>query len=359
MRIFQVIYSFNVGGSEAVARDIALKMGRNTIHGIAALESDGPLRQVLNKAGVKTYVINRRPNERVFPMIRLWKAMRSFKPDVVHTHHFYEFFYSWPGALLTGARVIHTEHEYFSLMAPKVQLRLRKLSYFCHAITGVNEETSQFIREKIGINSNKIYTIENGIDLDRYGLSAPNRQSYGLAQKDVVVGIVARLVPVKDHDTLLRAFRIVADSIPMAKLIIIGDGSERNNLERLVERLDLEGLVRFLGNRNDIPELLSCLDVAVLSSTEEGLPLSILEAMACGKPVVATNVGGIPAVIQHGKNGVLVSTRDISGMANALLDVLSDKNRAEKMGMNGRKLIEKRYDLNYSLKKYFALYKDV
>lgn len=354
----QIIYCLGVGGSESVARDIALNMTDNMVHGVAALESDGPLRQTLGANGVLTWIINKQPHERVRPMLRLWKAMRGFKPDVVHTHHLYELFYAWPGALLTGARIIHTEHEYYSLMSPNACFRLRQLARLCRAVTGVNEETSAFLREKVRIPAKKVHTVVNGIDIERYKTSTLSRQALDLAENDLVTGIVARLEPVKDHAMLVQSFRMVLDKLPQAKLLIIGDGSERHNLEQLVDELDLEGHVRFLGIRSDIANLLACMDVVALSSREEGLPLCILEAMAAGKPVVATEIGGIPTVVRHGETGLLVPSGDAHAMATALLTILNDAGQGSRMGKNGRQLIEQRYDIKKSLAIYQSLYKN-
>jgi len=357
MRAMQVIYCLGVGGSESVARDIALNMTGNVVHGVAALEADGPLRQTLAAAGVSSWVINRQPDERVGPMLRLWKAMREFKPDVVHTHHLYELFYAWPGALLTGARLVHTEHEYYSLMSAKACFLLRQLARFCQAVTGVNEETSAFLREEVGIPAGKVHTVVNGIDLERYAASCRRRQELGLADSNFVVAIVARLEPVKDHAMLVQAFRLVVDKLPQAKLLIIGDGSERQNLERLADELGLGGHIRFLGCRSDVADFLACVDVVALSSKAEGLPLCILEAMAAGKPVVATEVGGIPTVVRPGETGLLVPAGDHQAMATALLAIRNDAGTSSRMGERGRRLVAERYDLKKTIEAYVSLYK--
>ncbi len=358
MRVMQIIYSFGVGGAEVVARDIALNMISNVSHSIVALETDGPLLNVLSAKNIKLYVINRQPTERLGPMFRLWRAMRDFKPDVVHTHHLYMLFYTWPGALLIGARIIHTEHQYHSLTSDKARFRLRNLSRFCQAVTGVNKETSVFLRDQVRIPEYKIHTVANGIDLEKYRAGALSRTEIGLSSDDLVAGIIARLNPIKDHATLLNAFRLVVEHYPKAKLLIIGDGEERSNLEQLTSQLKLAQNVQFLGFRTDIPALLACLDIFVLSSRDEGLPLCILEAMASAKPVVATNVGGIPAIVKSGVTGLLVPPADPQTMAKALLEVFVDVAWGRDMGKNGRRLVEQYYDLKISLNQYYSLYKE-
>jgi len=356
IRVMQIIYSFQVGGSEVVAHDIAMNMNDNVVHGLVALESTGVLRQKLIDAGISTWVIAKETGERIGAMVRIWKAMREFKPDVIHTHHLYELLYAWPGALLTRTQIVHTEHEYFSLKNSKAFFRLRLLSCLCRAITGVNEETSAFLKNDIGISATKVHTIPNGINLKQYELVRSNRKLFGLTGNDLVVGIVARLHKVKDHQMLIHAFRLVVYKLPQTKLLVIGDGPTRQQLESLVSELQITDKVFFLGICSDIPELLSCLDVVVLSSLEEGLPMSILEAMASGKPVVATEVGGVPTVVRTGQTGLLVPVGDSEAMATALTSLLTEPDIAEKMGCNGRKIIEKYYDLKQSLAKYRILY---
>ncbi|WP_459938122.1 GT4 family glycosyltransferase PelF [Desulfonatronum parangueonense] len=356
MRVMQVIYAFNVGGSESVARDIALKLNTNVEHAVASLEYDGHFREVFDTNNVRTYVIDRKPTEFLGPMLRIWNAMRSFKPHVVHTHHLYQLFYSWPGALLCGARLIHTEHEYYSLLPEKYRSRLHRISRFCNAVTGVNKETSDFLVQKVKISKSKVHTIVNGIDLQKFKNSSCNREQFGIAADDLVAGIVARLHPVKDHSMLLHAFRTVVDKLPKAKLLIVGDGAERENLEKQRDALGLEHNVKFLGTRSDIPNILSCIDLFVLASWKEGLPLSILEAMAAGKPVVATDVGGVPSVVNNSNSGIIVPHRNPEAMAEAILQMLFNKNNMERYGSAGRRYVEDNYSLDKSISKYASLY---
>lgn len=356
MRVMQVIYSFGVGGSEVVAKNIALNMTGDVEHGVIALEIDGPLRQTLEGAGVRTWVIDKQPNERLRPMWRLLKAVQDFKPDVIHTHHLYELFYAWPGALLTGAHIVHTEHEYYSLMSTRACFQLRQLARFCGAVTGVNQETSAFLVQKVGIPSIKVHTIVNGIDLGSHVGDRQTREAFGLSEQDLIVGIVARLELVKDHSMLLRAFQRVVARLPRAKLLVIGDGSERPNLECLAQELGISGHIHFLGIRTDVPELMASMDLVVLSSKQEGLPLCILEAMASSKPLVATNVGGIPSVVIPDETGLLVPSGDVESMASALLYMLLNPDKAKHLGRNGRGMIEKYYDLKKTLASYHTLY---
>lgn len=358
MRIMQVIYSFMVGGSEMVAYNLCSQMSTNFTHAVASLENDGQLRRKFEDLSIMTFVIDRQVQEKIRPMFRLWNAMRKFKPDIVHTHHIYQLFYAWPGALISGAQIVHTEHEYYSLMNSKVHFRLKNISRICKFITGVNEETSLYLQNEVGIPRNKIRTITNGIDLNKFNNSSLSRQSLGLNAHDFVVAIVARLHPVKDHVSMIEAFRVLLNSFPQARLLIVGDGEERQKLETLALELGLGGEIKFLGMRTDVSEILSCVDVLSLSSKMEGLPLCILEGMAAKKAIVATAVGGIPSVVSSGVNGILVPPGDPSAMAAALLRLALEPAVRMAMGENGRRLVEQRYNLRASVAAYTELYQE-
>jgi glycosyltransferase involved in cell wall biosynthesis len=352
----QVIYSFMIGGSEIVALNLCLNSKDRLIHSVASLEMTGPLQDHFKSHDINTFVINKQPEEIISPMLRLWRAMQIFKPDIVHTHHYYQLFYAWPGAVLAGAKIIHTEHEYYSLMNDTVCFRLRNISKFCKYVTGVNEETSIFLKNVVGIPEKKVFTIPNGIDFNKFSNSSIARSDLGLSSEDFVIAVVARLHPVKDHPTLLKAFRLLVNECPRAKLLIVGDGDERQCLNLLVKELCLVEQVKFLGVREDIPAILSCVDLVTLTSVEEGLPMCILEAMAAGKPVVATNVGGLSSVITDGENGFLIPPQDVQKLFEALIKIFDDKKTARRMGLVGKGVIESRYDLSSSIEKYVSLY---
>ena len=158
---------------------------------------------------------------------------------------------------------------------------------------------------------------------------------------------------------MLDAFRLVLDKFAKARLIIVGDGPARKDLERHAESLKLAGHVIFLGERNDVPDILSAFDVFLLTSLSEGLPISILEAMAAGRAVVSTKVGAIPEVILDGETGLLVPVGNANVMAGALKRILDDKTVMTKMGEAGRKRVKELFSLEHMVKEYESTYRDV
>jgi len=160
---------------------------------------------------------------------------------------------------------------------------------------------------------------------------------------------------VKDHGTLLAAFRLIREAFPATMLVIVGDGEMRPALEASVRVHGLERSVKFLGERADVAALLPGIDVFVLSSINEGLPLALLEAMACARPVVATDVGAAAAVVGGGRTGLLVPPNDPAALAAAAAQLLRDRNSAAHMGATARRLITERYDLRATIVAYLAL----
>jgi glycosyltransferase involved in cell wall biosynthesis len=166
---------------------------------------------------------------------------------------------------------------------------------------------------------------------------------------------VARLAPEKDIGTLIRAFQILVPKFSDVELVVVGDGVERKKLEALA----LGANVRFLGSRDDIPELMRSFDVFVLASLTEGISLTLLEAMAASKPIVATNVGGNPEVVVDGVTGFLVPSQDPQAMADKILLLLNDPQLAQRMGIAGRRRVEQNFSLERMTDEYEKVYRAV
>ena len=342
-----------------VVRDIALGLSKaGWPAGVCALEYDGPLSAELNEQGITTVVIAKQGGEILGPMYRLWRAFRAFRPNVVHTHHFYELLFAWPGALLCGARLVHTEHEFHSLSAVRARRLLRLLSVLCHKVTAVNRETAEYLREVVKIPPDKVVTIVNGIDLQRFASSrsAGIRTAASISPATSIIGTVARLEPPKNHALLLKAFRLVLDQAHDAHLLVVGDGSLRTSLEALSTELLLAGRITFLGARRDIPELLADMDIFVLSSDLEGLPVALLEAMAAGVPVVATAAGGIPSVVTDGVTGLLAKPGDDVGLAANISMMIDNKPLAKQFAGKAQEFVREYYNAKSVQEQYGAIY---
>jgi sugar transferase (PEP-CTERM/EpsH1 system associated) len=356
--VMQVVHSLARGGSERLACDLSLGLDPSRVRSsVCALDKDGPLREDLTRAGIPAFVIGRRPGFDWPVILRLHRLFRDNRVDVVQTHHLNQLVYSGLGARLAGAAIVHVEHEYFSLQRRSAKRRLRLLAPLCHRVVAVGEEIRDFLVREVGLRRSKVVVIRNGVDLARYvpqKRGAP--EALGLPRDGELIGHVARLEAEKDQESLLRAFRIVLDARPNVYLVIVGDGSQRGDLERTAARLGIGARVRFLGPRAEVAEILPHLKVFVLSSVNEGLPLAVLEAMACGRPVVATAVGEIPRVVEHGITGFTVAPRDPAALAASVRAVLDHPHWAACMGEAARQSIERAFSLTRVVQQYQVLY---
>jgi glycosyltransferase involved in cell wall biosynthesis len=181
----------------------------------------------------------------------------------------------------------------------------------------------------------------------------------GIGAEDPVIGAVSRLRWEKAYEVLIRAAALLRPQFPRLRVLIAGNGSERPKLESLIEELGLEGTVTLLGYRPDVPDVLEALDVAVSSSVYEGSPLSVMEYMDAGKPVVATRVGGVPDLIEDGVNGLLVESQDSSSLAASIAELLRDPDRRAEMGARGRQRRRSEFDIDVTVKRLEGLYEEL
>jgi glycosyltransferase involved in cell wall biosynthesis len=276
-------------------------------------------------------------------------------------------FYAYFACKLLGCRLICTEHSIWDIQ-PKGILKkwVTKIIYnTIDAVVGVSSEVTEMFRERFNVKKRKAHTIVNGIDTSRFKPRSKDfklMSSIGVNKDNIIIGMTANFRRVKNHILLIRAFKIIQKKFPESRLLLIGQGFEgdpencKREIEELVKKTGLCEKVIFLGYRKDVQCLLPILDIFCLSSFHEGLPLSLIEAMACQIPVIGTNVSGIRTVIKNGINGYLVNTNDHLEFANCLNKLLSDSSLRTKMGKLSRKVVEDFYSLERFSTRYSRLF---
>jgi len=288
------------------------------------------------------------------------RALRRIRPDIVHTHG-YPLAYVLPAWLLLriphGLHTVHTVAEKES--RPRLGPPLHRLAFRL----GVHPV---FISEAVRESFEALYAgrtgevIRDGIRLEPFRHPAVDRASWrarhGYRDDDLLVVSVARVEDVKNPLGLIEAFGKLADANPRARLLLVGDGSVRPRVEERIAALGLSGKARLLGFRSDVPEILHACDVLVLNSRYEGLGLAVMEAMAAGLPVVATQVGGIPELVQPGVTGRLVAPADSAGLATALADLLADPDLRKRMGEAARRRADS-FSIGEMTRRYEATYR--
>ncbi len=363
INIAHILHSMNVAGAEKVVYDIATGLNGTFKFSVFCLDSVGPLGEELMQRGVKVKALGRKTGVDFSLIRRLAGEIKENKIDIIHAHQYTPYFYGATAAMLSGrCKVIFTEHgrHYPDRRKLKRTIFNQFLNLFTHSITGVSEFSKNSLVDYESFPKNKIKVIYNGIQPQLFDLNIDietKKKELGLDPKDKIIGIIARLEPVKSHAMLLRAFAQVIKGVAQAKLLIVGDGKLRAELEDLTKILNINNNVKFLGVRRDIPELLKIFDVFVLSSLSEAASVTLLEAMAAGVPIVATNVGGNPEIVLEGKTGFLVPRGDDKAMAKALIEVLSNPGKAKDMELAGKQRVNELFTLDKMLNSYSDLYR--
>ncbi|MBI3812628.1 MAG: glycosyltransferase [Nitrospirae bacterium] len=362
LTILQVIYSFKMGGSERMASTIASGLDRSRFRPmVCGINGDGPLSDLLQKDDIPWFVLNRRDGKDWSMPMQLYRILRDERVDAVQTHHLGQLLYTIGPARLLGIPVIHTEHEYYTfLQRSRNQWIARWVLPLVWKTVVVGDDVGRFFVDRVGIAPERLEVIHQGIVMARNDLVdlTAIRTELGLdSSGGPVIGHVARLTAAKDQETLLRAFARVHQSLPAARLVMVGDGELRDRLVGFAANLGLGESVRFVGFRSDVQRLLPAFDLFVLSSHEEGLPISLLEAMAAGRPVVATAVGCIPELVSNGERGLVVPPRAPENLADAILKLLSDESARARYGEAGKQHVESRFSLSEMINRYESLYR--
>jgi glycosyltransferase involved in cell wall biosynthesis len=223
----------------------------------------------------------------------------------------------------------------------------------------VSENLKEHLVNEIGFPAESIISIQNGVDTESFrpnGDQTAQREALGWPASNVIVGSVGRLVAVKNHATLLRAVALAASRIPQLTLVLVGNGPLDAELKKLADQLGIGNRVFFLGCRDDVPRLLNAMDIFVLPSLREGMPNALLEAMACGLPVIATEVGGASEIVRDGENGLLVCPTNVEQLSQHLYHLAISRERCRAMGMAARRYVEREFKMEYMVNKYTTLY---
>jgi glycosyltransferase involved in cell wall biosynthesis len=353
MRVMFVTPDLRTGGAERHLVTLAAALDRSRFQvTVLCIKGLGPLHTELTRQGVEVLCLDAGESNLaiVGSLPRLVMLMRRRRIETVVTHSLSaNVLGRLAAALARVPRRIAWKHNCGHLGHHGALERFseRLLGGLCTRYIGVAHGQVPYLLDYLHLAPGKVEVIHNSVDpglYPRIETSARQRADLGLGEHDRVVAVSAVLRREKDHATVLRAIQRLVGKVPQLKLLLIGDGPERDPLRRLAAELDIEQRVLFLGHRTDAVELLACADVVALAShTVECFPYAILEAMAMRRPVVCTAVGGLPELVEHGVTGYLVTPRDPDGLAAALGRVLDAEDRGRAMGEAARRRLEERF----------------
>jgi glycosyltransferase involved in cell wall biosynthesis len=354
--VAQLIQYYGIGGIERMVEGLVPAFhsrGVDTV--VAAYRGDGPVRQAIQAYGAPAVLLPGRAGLDPLLPFRLVRWLRTTGADVIHTHHMGPFLYGAAAARLAGLPHVHTEHSHEIYDVPRRIAVARRMDDHATVIA-VSEEIATWRASTLG---RRCAVVPNGVRVPPASDAATRASARGLlgvGEDDVVVGSVARLAPEKDHATLLRALHAALPAAPRLRLALVGDGTERGALEGLASGLGLGDRVLFLGARSDVAELLPGLDLFTLSSRREGLPLSLLEALAHGVPAVTTAVGEMPRVLSGGA-GTTVRAGDPATLGGALARAALDPAWRRATGEAGRRLVQSGYSVDAMADAYVHHYR--
>jgi glycosyltransferase involved in cell wall biosynthesis len=315
---------------------------------------DGELFADVSAAGVAARALWLRRRQAARALRELISIMRRERPDVVVVSGRNAEILGRIAARVAGvAHTIMWVHNASEITPRGIVHRTvdRGLIRWTSGYFGVAEVQRRFMVHERGYPDDKIRIIHNGVDAALFDVTTrlDVLAEFGFADGDPVVGILGSLRPEKDHETFLRAARIVLDKMPRVRFLVIGDGPCRPQVEALCNELRITPNVHFAGMRRDIARMLCAVDVLAMTSTTECFPMALLEAMACARPVVCTAVGGITEIVNDGETGYLVPPKDPAQVAARLVRLLSDPQAARRMGRVGRHRVEAEFSLDRSV----------
>ena len=363
IKILHVLHSFNMGGLENGVVNLVNNSDQNIFaHEICCVTKSGSAALRL-KRRIPIYEMHKRDGNDWSLIPKLVKLIKNVRPDIVHTRN-WGTVDSIVAAKLAGVRtVIHGEHGWNmdDPMGQNIRRRLvrKVLSGMVNYFVAVSEDIKQWMINSIGIKNTKVSKILNGVNTDKF-CPIDNigvRNSLGFSSKDIVIGTVGRLDPIKDQRLLLQAFSYLKHEKKNLCLVLVGDGPQKRNLESVKKTLPCGDRVVFLGERDDVDKILSAFDLFVLPSRNEGISNTILEAMATGLPVIATNVGGNPELVKHGHSGLLFPPGDCHALVDALnFYIEQNPYMIEIHGRNARERAIRDFSLQRMVKQYETLY---
>lgn len=386
LRIVRIIARLNIGGpaKHVSVLDAGLsRRGHKTLllYGESG-DSEGSLAHLVTEQELPAYTISTLSRR-----VSVWNDIRTFysivrhlfrtQPDVVHTHTAKAGIVGRLAAMVFNivrphvnrCLVVHTYHGnvfrgYFGSVVSWFVRFVERLTGFCtdYVVVISEQQFTEIVRDLRIVPREKAQVIPLGLDLEHFFAVSPSspslREELAISRASLVFGFVGRLVMIKDLETLLRAFKIIQAKIESAVLLVAGDGPVRGKMVSLAQSLGVAGGVTFLGWRHDLPILYRTMDIFLLSSRNEGTPVSVIEAMAAGLPVVATNVGGVPDLVKHEHSGLLVPPGAPVALAEAVFRLAGDTHMRAALGVEGRHIARSRYTSERLVEDVDRLYRD-
>ncbi|MCK4576135.1 glycosyltransferase [candidate division WOR-3 bacterium] len=359
IKVFYIITGLDIGGAEKLLLSTLKELNRNIfIPVVLSLYKNSAYLKAFEKTRTKIYYLGYTNKHNPFIIRRIVQIIRIEEPDIVHTHLPHATVWGRIAAYLSGVRTVFTTEHNISIWKRRhfIFYVLYKLTYRLNtSIIAVSDAVKKKMINEFGIPHEKIKVIYNGVDFDEIkSVTTCPRDLLHLSHP--IIGTIGRLHKRKGHASIVKGFKTIIKHFQKANLLIVGEGKQREHLQELIKRLELDHSIHLLGSRKDITEILNLIDIFVFSSIEEGLGIALIEACASGKPCIASNIGGIPEIIEDGKNGFLVPPSNSIAIADRIIKLLKDRELCDRMGMLGKRVVIKKFNIVNKVKELQDLY---
>jgi glycosyltransferase involved in cell wall biosynthesis len=362
IHILQIVDSLEVGGAENLVFELTRKLTADGFRVTVCCCESGSLADELTRMGLRVEHLSWHGQIDPLLLLQMVRIIRRDSPQIVHTHLFKSDLHGRLAARLAGVPIVVSTLHNCDRWAKNI------IFGFIYGLTtkladrliAVAEEVRHFAIRYIHVSPSRIVTISNAIQIERFesqeAAGAELRREMGISPDIPLFGIVGRLDPQKDHKTFLESAKLILIFEPKARFIVVGEGRLRNSLENLTMELGIDQSVSFLGMRKDIPTLMAAMDVLVLSSLYEGLPLTLLEGMAAARPIVSTAVNGVTGIVTDGETGFLVPPANPQKLADACIRLIANPGLGKRLGQAGYERAKARYSLDAMNEKIIQLY---
>jgi len=366
--IVHLTYILDFGGLETLIVETINRMPVDQYrHAIVCLTKFTDFRERITRPDVEVIALDKQPGLGLDTHVKLWKLLRRMKPTILHTYNLATAEYAFTAAMAGVPVRVHAEHGRDAGdpegKNPKHRLLRRLLSPFIDSYVAVSNDLELWLKRDVGIADKKVLFIDNGVDTSRFVPLAPGTlppSLFAIPPGCFVIGTVGRIQDVKNHAGLIEAFIQLRELLPQRrdsmKLVIVGAGPLLPALERQIAAADIGDAVLLPGGRDDIAAVMQTFSLFVMSSIAEGMPVTLLEAMSSGLPVVSTRVGGIPDLVIDNETGALVPAGDPQALAAALAAYVRAPSLARRHGATARARIVQKYSIDAMLASYVALY---
>jgi len=361
IKILQLLVTMPVGGAEIMVADIATGLDPGRFEVVTAcLGEPGPMGEELRRRGMKVVSLGL-DLKRTSTFSLVWRVrelLKKIRPDILHTHLYHANLYGRIAALGLGLPgVVATVHNIYSRVKLHRCLANYLLARLAAYVLVFSPQVREDVRRYDRVPAARLRLLTPGVRLEEPNSGESKEEARrSLGVSGFCLGNVARLEEQKGHDDLLMALPQVRGEIPDLTVLLVGEGTRQAHLRALTQELGLPDAVRFLGTRRDISRILRALDVFVMPSRWEGIPLTLLEAMGYGLPVISTRVGRAPEIIQDGENGRLVPAGDPGALAGAILELYREPQKREQWGEQARRTVREKYTLEHFLEQFAAIY---